>query len=130
MGGMANSFVLAFAGSIILGAAQGAVAQSPVEGFRIVAQTWHTEQQERHRGLAVAEITFENANDIPIYEPTIACDFFAPDGRLIGSRGTHVHLAFAPGKTEIKGIEFGIGTKDAVPGKCRVISVLTSPSPD
>jgi hypothetical protein len=103
-------------------------AQSPVEGFGIISQIWHP--QEEHRGLAVAEITFENKNPFSIYEPTIACEFFKPSGELIGSRGTHIHMVFPPGTTEIKGIEFAVGDKDALPGSCRVVAVLTSPSPD
>jgi hypothetical protein len=109
------------------GATQAA-AESPVEGFRIVSQAWHP--QERHRGLAVAEMTFENTNNFPVYEPTIACEFLSASGQLIGSRGTHVHMVFPPGEKEIKGIEFIVREKDALPGACRVVSVLTSPSPE
>jgi len=105
-----------------------AMAQSPVDRFRIVAQDWHP--MDWHRGLAVAAITFENANDFSIYEPTIACEFVRPNGELIGTRATHVHRAFRPGKMQIDGIEFSIRERDAVPGSCRVVSVLTSPAPD
>jgi hypothetical protein len=121
-------FAFVLAASATAAGMQGVCAQSPVEGFHIASQVWHS--QELHRGLAVAEITFENKNPFSIYEPTIACEFFKPSGELIGSRGTHIHMVFPPGRTETKGIEFGVGDEDALPGSCRIVAVLTSPSPD
>ncbi len=120
------TFVGAIA-ALAIPVADVSLAQSPLEKFRIVAQEWHPDTQ---RSLAVAVITFQNDNDFPVYEPIIACDFLKPGGQLLGRRGTNVHMVFGHGSTKAEGIEFTLMEKDAVPGPCRVVSVLTSPSAD
>jgi hypothetical protein len=119
-----NAMRLVCLATVLLAACQWrAAAQSPIDRFRIVSQDWH-----RYSGLAVADITFENANDYRVNEPVIACDFLKPSGELIGTRGTTIHRAFRPGKMKVEGIHFSLRERDAVPGRCRVLSVATSPA--
>jgi hypothetical protein len=109
--------------AVLIGA-QNCAAESAVDRFHIVSQQWH-----EFSGLAVADIVFRNENPYPVTEPVIACEFRTRRGDLIGTRGTMVHRMFHPGDQEVLGIHFSMREKNAVPGKCRVVSVKTSSSP-
>ncbi len=84
----------------------------------------------RYPGLAVADITFQNANDIRVRNPVVSCEFFDPKGKLLATRGSTVFQSFPPGKKKIDGVEFSLREKNAVPGSCRVISVSTVGGPN
>ena len=99
-------------------AAPAPASKAPVEKFSVVTQTWH-----RYPGLAVADITFQNANEFRVRNPVVSCEFFDAKGKLIAARGSTVFQGFPPGKKKIDGIEFSLREKNAVPGSCRVISV-------
>jgi hypothetical protein len=92
--------------------------KAPIDKFSVVSQSWH-----RFPGLAVADITFQNANDIRVRDPVVSCEFYDPKGKLLATRGSTVFQSFPPGKKKIEGIEFSLREKNAVPGSCRVLSV-------
>jgi len=98
---------------------------APVDKFSVVSQSWH-----RFPGLAVADITFQNANDFRVRDAVVSCEFFDARGKLVATRGSTVFQSFPPGKKKIDGIEFSLREKNAVPGSCRVISVTTVGSPN
>ncbi len=99
--------------------------KAPIDKFSVVTQSWH-----RYPGLAVADITFQNANDIRVRNPVVSCEFFDPKGKLLATRGSTVFQSFPPGKKKIDGVEFSLREKNAVPGSCRVISVSTVGGPN
>jgi hypothetical protein len=106
--------------------ATGAPAgKNPIGKFSIVTQSWH-----RFPGLAVADITFQNANDFRVRNAVVSCEFFDAKGKLIAARGSTVFQSFPPGKKKVEGIEFSLREKNAVPGSCRVISVSTAAESD
>lgn|GEM_PF-5427142 len=98
--------------------------KAPIDKFSVVSQSWH-----RFPGLAVADITFQNANDIRVRDPVISCEFFDAKGKLLATRGSTVFQSFPPGKKKVDGIEFSLREKNAVPGSCRVLSVTTVGGP-
>jgi hypothetical protein len=106
-------------------ATPGTAARAPVDKFSVVSQNWH-----RFPGLAVADITFQNANDFRVRDAVISCEFFDDKGKLIATRGSTVFQSFPPGKKKIDGVEFSLREKNAVPGSCRVISVSTVGGPN
>ena len=93
-------------------------SKAPLDKFSIVTHTWH-----RYPGLAVADITFQNANDFRVRNAVVSCEFLDPRGKLIAARGSTVFQSFPPGKKKIEGIEFSLREKNAMPGSCRVLSV-------
>ena len=93
--------------------------------FSVVSQTWH-----RFPGLAVADITFQNANDFRVRNAVVSCEFLDAKGKLIATRGSTVFQSFPPGKKKVDGIEFSLREKNAVPGSCRVLSVSTMSGPN
>jgi hypothetical protein len=97
----------------------------PVDKFSVVSQEWH-----RFPGLAVADITFNNANDYRVRNPVISCEFLGPNGKAIATRGSTIFQSFPPGKKKIDGVEFSLREKNATPGSCRVISVTTVSGPN
>lgn len=99
--------------------------KAPIDKFSVVSQSWH-----RFPGLAVADITFQNANDIRVRDPVITCEFFDTKGKLLATRGSTVFQSFPPGKKKVDGIEFSLREKNAVPGSCRVLSVTTVGAPN
>ncbi len=99
--------------------------KAPIDKFSVVSQSWH-----RFPGLAVADITFQNANDIRVRDPVVSCEFFDPKGKLLATRGSTVFQSFPPGKKKIEGIEFSLREKNAVPGSCRVLSVSAVGGPN
>jgi hypothetical protein len=101
-------------------ATPGPTGKAPVDKFSVVSQEWH-----RFPGLAVADITFQNANDFRVRDAVVSCEFFDAKGKLIATRGSTVFQSFPPGKKKIDGVEFSLREKNAVPGSCRVISVRT-----
>ena len=103
-----------------VGSANAAVAK-----FSIVSQTWH-----RYPGLAVADITFQNANDMRVRNAVISCEFVDPQGKVVATRGSTVFQSFPPGKKKVDGIEFSLREKNAAPGACRILSVNATDSPN
>jgi hypothetical protein len=99
--------------------------RAPVDKFSVVTQSWH-----RYPGLAVADITFQNANDFRVRDAVVSCEFFDAQGKLAATRGSTVFQSFPPGKKKINGIEFSLREKNAVPGSCRVLSVSTVSGPN
>jgi hypothetical protein len=99
--------------------------RAPVDKFSVVTQSWH-----RYPGLAVADITFQNANDFRVRDAVVSCEFFDAKGKLVATRGSTVFQSFPPGKKKIDGIEFSLREKNAVPGSCRVLSVSTVSGPN
>jgi hypothetical protein len=99
--------------------------KAPIDKFSVVSQSWH-----RFPGLAVADITFQNANDIRVRDPVITCEFLDAKGKVLATRGSTVFQSFPPGRKKVDGIEFSLREKNAVPGSCRVISVTTVASPN
>jgi len=107
------------------GAKPAPAGKAPIDKFSVVSQSWH-----RFPGLAVADITFQNANDIRVRDPVITCEFLDAKGKLLATRGSTVFQSFPPGRKKVDGIEFSLREKNAVPGSCRVISVTTVASPN
>lgn len=105
--------------------APATAGRAPIDKFSVVSQTWH-----RYPGLAVADVTFQNGNDIRVRDPVISCEFFDTKGKLLATRGSTVFQSFPPGKKKIDGIEFSLREKNAVPGSCRVLSVNTVSGPN
>jgi hypothetical protein len=99
--------------------------KGPVDKFSVVSQSWH-----RFPGLAVADITFQNANDFRVRDAVVSCEFFDAKGKLVATRGSTVFQSFPPGRKTIDGIEFSLREKNAVPGSCRVIAVSTIAGPN
>ena len=99
--------------------------RAPVDKFSVVSQSWH-----RFPGLAVADITFQNANDFRVRDAVVSCEFFDAKGKLLATRGSTVFQSFPPGKKTVDGIEFSLREKNAVPGSCRVIAVSTIAGPN
>ena len=93
--------------------------------FSIVSQTWH-----RYPGLAVADITFQNANEMRVRNAVISCEFVDPQGKVVATRGSTVFQSFPPGKKKVDGIEFSLREKNAAPGACRILSVNATDSPN
>lgn len=100
-------------------------ANAAVAKFSIVSQTWH-----RYPGLAVADITFQNANDMRVRNAVISCEFVDPQGKVVATRGSTVFQSFPPGKKKVDGIEFSLREKNAAPGACRILSVNATDSPN
>jgi hypothetical protein len=97
-----------------------------VHNLSVIAQNWH-----RYPGLAVADITFNNANSYEVRHPIIACDFFDSNGNVIATRGTTIFQTFPRASTiKIDGVHFSLREKNAIPGSCRVISVRTVNAPN
>jgi hypothetical protein len=105
--------------------APGGAGRAPVDKFSVVSQNWH-----RFPGLAVADITFQNANDFRVRDAVVSCEFLDPKGKLVATRGSTVFQSFPPGRKKIDGIEFSLREKNAVPGSCRVLSVSTVGGPN
>jgi hypothetical protein len=100
-------------------------ANAIVAKFSILSQTWH-----RYPGLAVADITFQNGNDMRVRNAVISCEFVDPQGKVVATRGSTVFQSFPPGKKKVDGIEFSLREKNAAPGSCRVISVNAGDAPN
>jgi hypothetical protein len=99
--------------------------KGPIDKFSVVSPSWH-----RFPGLAVADITFQNANDFRVRDAVVSCEFLDAKGKLLATRGSTVFQSFPPGKKKVDGIEFSLREKNAVPGSCRVLSVTTVGGPN
>ena len=131
---MAAVFAVAVAcwlGSSVEGFSQqrGELVRQPrpadVGDFSVIRQDWR-----QYPGLAVANITFNNANGYEVRNAVISCDFVDKDGKVIITRGTTIFQTFPPGSTiKIDDVHFTLREKSATPGSCRVVSVrsLTAP---
>jgi hypothetical protein len=100
-------------------------AKPLVDKFSIVNQTWH-----RYPGLAVADITFQNANAVRVRNAQLSCEIFDAKGKKIADRRSIVFQSFPPGKKKVEGIEFSLREKNAVPGSCSVIGVSAAADSD
>jgi hypothetical protein len=93
------------------------LSANPVDRLRVGRPRW------RRRGdLIYGDMTIRNANNYPVRNVTVACDFFGKWGNQVGTKTAEIQRVFGRGRTRVRGIHFDMLMPNMQGGACRIVS--------